>query len=132
MRHAWLPGDRWSSNWDEVREFLDGMGPDFAHEVEIIDSIKASGVGDQLVFKTSHCDLWVARVPIRPGPTEFIHVQAPNSIRNPPPGQVVIEHRSYRGKDDRIERPISETVALFWRFCAEKFGILANQPGAAN
>src|SRR5690242_6053942 len=101
-RHAWLPdGARWSTDWDDVRDFLDGMGAEFAHEVQIIDSIRASGVADQLAFTTSMHDLWVARAPVEAGPTEFIHVRTPNSVRRVAVGAVVIEHRSYSGKVER-------------------------------
>lgn len=121
-----LPDDsKWSSEWNEARECLTEMGPDFAYEVEIIDSITASGVSDQLVFKTSMHDLWIAQAPVRPGPTEFIQIHAPSSLLRSQSGRVVIEHRSFGGNDDRIERPASEAVPLFWRFSAEKFGVVA-------
>ena len=132
-RQAWLPDDGlWSSDWDRVRGFLAEMGPEFAHEVAIVDSIQASGVSEQLAYKTSMHDLWIACRPIGPGPTEFIHVQAPNSVPGAQPGHVVIEHRTLSGKDDQIERAISDAVPLFWRFCAEKFGLVASRPDAAQ
>jgi hypothetical protein len=38
---------------------------------------------------------------------------------------VLIEHLTSTGHDERIERPASEAVPLFWRFAIEKFGLIA-------
>jgi hypothetical protein len=121
-----LPDDpRWSSDWAEARNFMTSMGPDFAHEVDVIESIVVSGLADQMVFKHSMHDLWIAAAPIRSGPTEYIHIHAPNSMPASRAGHVLIEHRSFGGRDDRIERPRTESVPLFWRFVKEKFGLTA-------
>jgi hypothetical protein len=44
-------------------------------------------------------------------------------VRPPAAEKVVIESCSLTGRIDRIERPVAETVPLFWRFMIEKFGV---------
>ena len=46
-------------------------------------------------------------------------------MRPPPAGMVAIEHTSLTGRTDHVERPVGEAVPLFWRFMAEKFGVVA-------
>jgi len=60
-------------------------------------------------------------------PTTFVAVRAPGSLAKPSEGLVLIEHLSVTGRSNRIERPVDETVPLFWRFMIEKFGV---DPGA--
>jgi len=47
------------------------------------------------------------------------------------PGAVLIEHLFATGHD-RIVRPDSEAVALFWRFLIERFGIEPVRPAAGS
>ncbi|MEV0681037.1 hypothetical protein AB0I60_31420 [Actinosynnema sp. NPDC050436] len=42
-------------------------------------------------------------------------------------GDVLIEHRSPTGHDDRVIVPVAQAVPLFWRFVAEKFGVHADR-----
>jgi hypothetical protein len=76
-------------------------------------------------------DLVVTPLPITDPPIEEVIVWSPSSGLVGP-GAVLIEHRSATGHDDRIVRPSSEAVALFWRFLTEKFGIepVRSQPSA--
>jgi hypothetical protein len=50
-------------------------------------------------------------------------VRSAVSVRPPAAEKVVIESCSLTGRIVRIERPVAETVALFWRFMIEKFGL---------
>jgi hypothetical protein len=50
-------------------------------------------------------------------------VRSPSSLTPPIADKVRIEHLSVTGRNDRIERPVDESVALFWRFMIEKFGV---------
>lgn len=59
------------------------------------------------------------RPPVDPPRAEGSH----GSVRVVRPGTVVVEHLSTTGRDDRVERPVSDAVPLFWRFVTEKFGI---------
>jgi len=68
-------------------------------------------------------DLVVVSVRI-PEPPYGVAVRAPGSLRSPRDGHVLIEHMSVTGHDDRIERPVAEAVALFWRFMIEKLASL--------
>ena len=67
-------------------------------------------------------DLWVASSPIQDPPLDVIVVRAPGSLYEPSAGNVLIEHLSVTGRNDRIERPAIDAVPLFWRFAIEKFG----------
>jgi len=78
---------------------------------------------ERLAAYTSMHDLIVVDVPIPDPPYGVVAVRAPGSIRSPRSGHVLIEEMSLTGNNDRIERPVDEAVALFWRFMIEKFGV---------
>jgi hypothetical protein len=56
-------------------------------------------------------------------PFDVIAVRAPGSLHEPRLGHVLIEQLSCTGHHERIERPVEDTVALFWRFVIEEYGI---------
>jgi hypothetical protein len=117
--------------WPEIREFLAGpaaKAPEFSFLVEIVDSIERSDRAGDLCGMTSMHDLVVTSAPLRPPPFDVIVVRAPGSIRPPSSGCVLVEHLSVTGHDDRIERPTTDAVRLFWRFVTEKFGLVAHPP----
>lgn len=95
----------------------------FAYLVEIIDSVMARGLADSLAATTSMHDLIVAALPLMDPPFDVIAVRALGSIRSAPDGEVLIEHLTPTGRDERITRPAIEAVPLFWRFAIEKFGV---------
>jgi hypothetical protein len=95
----------------------------FTYLVEIVDSVLTSGLTGSLAATTSMHDLIVAALPLIEPPFDVIAVRAPGSLREPPPGQVLMEHLTPTGHDDRITRPAVEAVPLFWRFVIEKFGL---------
>jgi hypothetical protein len=68
-------------------------------------------------------DLIVVALPLPEPPFDVIAVRAPGSLREPPSGEVLIEHLAPTGRDERISRPAAEAVPLFWRFVIEKFGL---------
>ena len=96
--------------------------------VEIIDSVIASGLTESLTATTSMNDLIVAALPLMDPPFDVIAVRAPGSLREPPNGEVLIEHLTPTGHDDRITRPVADAVPLFWRFVIEKFGLHPPKP----
>jgi hypothetical protein len=114
-------------DWHDIRTFLAGMAathPEFTHMVDVVDSIMASDVQDELAGCTSMHDLLVVPRPIAPPPYDLLRVCSPSSLHPVPPGSVVVEHLAATGNDERISRPVDEAVRLFWRFVNEKFGIV--------
>ena len=112
--------------WSSLLAFYEEVAqtsPDFEHLAAIVRSVVASGVSEQLAAITSMHDLLVALNPLGDEPHEVVVVRAPGSIHPPKSGEVVIEHLTHTGRDDVIARPVGESVGLFWRFVAEKFGV---------
>lgn len=115
--------------WDHILATYTEAAEDdrsLTHLVAIAESVVASPSSNLLAGRiSSHVyDLNVAAVPIGDPPTETIIVRTPRSLRHPSvPGSVIIEHATFTGRDDRVERPAGEAVALFWRFVLEKFGV---------
>jgi hypothetical protein len=62
-------------------------------------------------------------MPIPEPPYDVVAVRAPGSLHPPGNGQVLIEHLACTGHNDRVERPASDAVKLFWRFVIEKYGV---------
>jgi hypothetical protein len=111
--------------WADIRAFLGGIAetsPQFTYLVDIIDSIIASDRGAVLGATTWMHDLIIAPLPQMDPPFDVIAVRAPGSLSPPAKGNVLIEHLTVTGRNDRIERPAAEAVPLFWRFAIEKFG----------
>lgn len=96
--------------------------PAFSYLVDIVDSVIGGDRTSVLCATTSMHDLIVSTVPIPEPPFDVIAVRAPSSLRPPAEGNVLIEHLSVTGHNDRIERPATEAVPLFWRFAITKFG----------
>jgi hypothetical protein len=112
--------------WPEVKAFLGDIAaqhPEFGYLVEIVDSVIDGDRGTDLSATTSMHDLWVASSPTQEPPLDAIVVRAPGSLYPPSSGNVLIEHLSVTGRNDRVERPAAEAVPLFWRFVIDKFGI---------
>ena len=95
--------------------------PEFTHMSAIVTSVLQSDGTSTLAGCTSMHDLYVVATPI---PTHWSAVQvcAPNTtfLKR---GMVRIEHLSAGGRLERIERPVADSVPLFWRFIKEKFGV---------
>jgi hypothetical protein len=106
--------------------------PNFAHMAAVAASVVLSESTDLLAGCTSMHDLIVVPTPIPEPPYDVIAVRAPGSLANPPAGQVIVEHLSCTGHNDRIARPTSEAVPLFWRFVAEKYGVHPRRPPAPS
>ena len=96
---------------------------------DVVASIQVSA-GDRLAGFTSMYDLAVTSVPVpSEGPVDVVWVrpQIYGSADNP---DVLIEHHAVTGHDDRIVRPGTDAVRLFWRFVIEKYGIEPATPAA--
>lgn len=112
--------------WDELADVWSERarsGVPVAHLVAIVESVIAAGAATQLAAASSLYDLIVVDRPIPEPPHSMVIVRSPVSVRPSAAGKVVIEHCSLTGRIDRIERPTSDAVPLFWRFMIEKFGI---------
>lgn len=101
-----------------------GDRPEFAHVVALIESVRASSARDELGGFMSMHDLVVRPLPAVDPPYDVVVVRPLPSVRLVRLGRVVVEHLSTTGHDDRIDRPAAEAVPLFWRFVAEKFGVV--------
>lgn len=117
-----IPPGRWEERLDDYKGAV-ARGAPLQHMVDIVRSIIMSGRAAELGATTSHFDLVVAAQPADAPPFDVIVVRTSAGLRPPKDGYVRIEHQSVTGRDDRIERPVSEAVGLFWRFVIEKFGI---------
>lgn len=95
----------------------------FQHMSAIVSSVFEAQATDRLAAYTSMHDLIVVPVPIPDPPYGVVAVRAPGSLRQPKEGHVLIEHLSVTGHDDKIERPVTEALPLFWRFMIAKFGV---------
>ncbi|NUU19074.1 hypothetical protein HP550_17640 [Cellulomonas humilata] len=117
--HVWRERP-WADIALDHRELAD-HNPALPHLRAITESVLAGDGAQQLSALTSHYDLLVTPrpVPTHP-PIEYLHVR---TDLEPGTGYVVIEHVTPSGRNDKISRPPTEAVALFWRFVAEKFGI---------
>lgn len=95
---------------------------------EIVASIRASAA-ERLAGFTSMHDLAVTTTPVpTTGPIDVIWVR-PRPFGDPDAQDVLIEHCSATGRDDRIVRPAPKAVALLWRFAREKWGIMPIDQG---
>ncbi|MEW2475530.1 hypothetical protein AB0875_17205 [Micromonospora gifhornensis] len=115
--------------WDVI---ADQIGRYTAHHspfmAEIVDSIRACGAAGRLAGFMSMHDLAVTPVPVpSQGPIEVVWVRPQPHSGAPEEREVLIEHYAPTGHDDRIWRPGTEAVVLFWRFMIEKFGIEPNR-----
>jgi hypothetical protein len=112
--------------WDELADRYSDLAqrvPAFGVMVDVVESVRSSGVADRLAATTSMHDLLVVDRPVPEPPMEVLVVSAPGSVR-PASGDLVrVQHLSHTGRNDVVDRSPDEVVALFWRFILEKFGI---------
>lgn len=108
--------------WPAIAEkyhALAAMHPEFEVMAELVDSVITSGRTHDLAAFTSMHDLVVVPRPVPEVPYDTIFVQ----LVMPGGEYVQIEHRAVTGRNDKIARPASQAVGLFWRFMIEKYGI---------
>jgi hypothetical protein len=120
-RHPFIEKD-----FFEVREWLVPIVGDDAPTVRVLDSAIASRLNEHLALTTSMHDLLFTARPIGDPPYDLVIVRSIGSPRRTPLGKVRIETLTHNGKNTDIVRDESETVALFWRFMREKYGL--NEP----
>lgn len=120
-------------SWTELLTFhaqIWAKVPDGQYLVDIIESVIASGRSHDLAVTSSMHDLVVVGRPVPAPPMDVLVVRAPGSLHRSSPGNVLIEYEAVSGRDTRIERPVGEAVALFWRLVSEKFGVESRPPNA--
>ncbi|GAA4578636.1 hypothetical protein GCM10023176_54940 [Micromonospora coerulea] len=113
-------------SWPTIAARLHGALDDSAaYEpvLDIVDSIIAFEAEALLAGTTSMFDLIVTPKPVTPPPVDVVTVRSGS-------GWIAIEHITHTGRNDRIQRPAQDGVALFWRFMIEKFGIHPTPTGA--
>ncbi|GLY64714.1 hypothetical protein [Amycolatopsis taiwanensis] len=114
--------------WDEVagraRDF-EGC-PGIHALVDVIDSVRDCKARERLAGVWTLNGLVVTPLPIPDKPPIQHVIVSPGWGRTG--DAVLIEHRAISGHDDRILRPSTEAVPLFWRFVIEKFGIAPVRP----
>jgi hypothetical protein len=109
----------WERIANRVSEWTAPHSPIMA---DVVASIRASA-SDRLAGFMSMHDLAVTTTPIpTAGPIDVIWVR-PQPFGDSNTRDVLIEHCSATGWDDRIVRPASQAIPLFWRFAYEKWGI---------
>ncbi len=96
---------------------------EFGYLVEVVASVIETESTEVLAGLTSMHDIIVTSTPIPDAPLDVVAVRAPGFLQPPETGQVLVEHLAVSGHNDRIQRPATEAVPLFWRFIIEKFGI---------
>ncbi|MGW0519948.1 hypothetical protein [Crossiella sp. NPDC003009] len=120
---------RWNYIAEYVHEYA-ARERGFRHMADLVDSILARGGAAQLAGLTSMYDLLVTPRPVpKTAPVQVVAVRTHVGTNS-----VLIEHLSYTGHNDRIRRPVAETVPLFWQFTSEKFGVRPNplSPGTGR
>lgn len=106
--------------WPDIAARLRTIdAPECARMAALVDSIIACG-DDRLAATTSMTDLIVVRNPVPEPPHDVLRVDAAY-------GTVRIWHQTHLGRDDRISRPLTDLIPLFWRFTIEKWGIEPNR-----
>lgn len=109
--------------WEELLEECERRPPiDYLRP--ILTSIAGSPARTHLAGALWMNDLAVVAGPVGEPPMDVVVVSPTASLRQPhTDGHVRIEHRAVTGRNDAIERPTEDAVALFWRFVIEKFGV---------
>jgi len=119
--------------WENIAQGLSAMAckqEQFSHMAAIAASVIETESTHLLAGLTSMHDIIVVSTPIPDPPLDVVAVRAPGSLQPPKSGHVLIEHLACTGHNDRIERPTSEAVPLFWRFMIEKFGVYPAHPSS--
>jgi hypothetical protein len=115
-------------SWEEIDSDFAGIANEhgeFRYMSAIVKSVLSSDAMERLAACTSMNDLMVVAMPIPKPPYDLVVVRAPLASLHPPgEGQVLIEHVSVTGRNDKVERPVADAVPLFWRFMIEKFGVI--------
>ena len=110
-------------SWERIEDRVSRWtAPHFPAVADVVASIRASAADRLAGFMSMH-DLAVTTTPVPAvGPIDVIWVR-PQHFGDSGSQDVLIEHCSATGWDDRIVRPASRAVPLFWRFALEKWGI---------
>ncbi|XVU29078.1 hypothetical protein ACQPZJ_19035 [Actinoplanes sp. CA-054009] len=113
----------WARIADHIAEHTAPHSPIMA---DLVASIRISAP-DRLAGFTSMHDLAVTTTPIPPDSLIDVLWIRPQPAATPDSQDVLIEHCTATGWDDRIVRPAPQALALFWRFTHEKWGIDPHQ-----
>jgi hypothetical protein len=120
-------------SWPEIArrfQLIYANNPAYRPMVDIVDNVITCGATAQLAGCTSMGDLIVVTRPIPQSPIDEVVVRFQSSYDSAALGDVIIEHLTHMGRNDRIRRPGDQAVPLFWRFMIEKYGIYPTPTGA--
>ncbi len=108
--------------WDAIAaRVAESTAPHAPFMADVVTSIRSHAQERLAGFLSMH-DLAVTTAPVPvSGPIEVVWVRP--QLYGSEDTDVLVEHWSATGHDDRIVRPGVEAVRLFWRFAIEKFGI---------
>jgi hypothetical protein len=98
------------------------LAPGFRYMADIIDSVLASGVSDQLLVSTAMHDLTIVPVTAKAGEWESIFIVSPANypcLHDHMGLAFWSERRRWEYRQYRIE----DAVEAFWDMVSEKFGI---------
>ncbi|SNY74788.1 hypothetical protein [Paractinoplanes atraurantiacus] len=114
--------------WEQIADRIEKWtAPHAPVMADLVAGIRTSAADRLAGFMSMH-DLAVTTTPIPDdGPIDVIWIR-PQPADSPHSQDILIEHWSATGRDDRIARPAPEAVALFWRFTHEKWGIHPSHP----
>src|SRR5690349_11439868 len=108
MRTLGWPHEFREQPWPDIaarlHAVLDGSA-DYQPVLDIVDSIIAFETENLLAGVSSMTDVIVTSKPVTPPPVEVVVVRYAH-------GWITLEHLSHTGRNDRIERPAEEGVAL--------------------
>lgn len=120
-----FPSDTWERiGGDERDRYVAGplAANGYGYLAEIIDSVLASGVSDQLLVITAMHDLTVVPAHAKAGEWESIFVVSPANyplLRGHMGLAFWSEHRRWEYRQYKVE----DAVEAFWEMVEEKFGI---------
>ncbi len=113
----------WAALAAEYRELVEGDLPQLAPVLSVIESVIENRMDTQLAVTTSLRDLAITTAPPQEPPVDVIVVRSAVSGAPPATGTIAIDHVATTGLSEHIVRPEAETLPLFWRFVAEKYGL---------
>lgn len=98
--------------------------PSLSYLTPMVQSIADSPAASQLAGALWVNQLAVVQAPVGDAPLDVLIVSAVDEGNTRDEvTRVSVVHTTVTGRNDGIERPLDDAVALFWRFVVEKFGV---------
>lgn len=114
-----------STPWPDILERT-RREPSLSYLTPLVQSIAESPAASQLAGALWVNQLAVVEAPVRDAPLDVLIV---SPVQGGNAGdevtRVSVVHTTVSGRNDAIDRPLDDTVVLFWRFAIEKFGVVS-------